>query len=268
MSIFYILFLAIVQGLTEFLPVSSSAHLILAPYLFGVADQGYEIDLAVHVGSLFAVMIYFRAETMRLVTGGIDTLMFKFNTDASQFFVLLVIATIPVIVFGLILEMMGLIDALRSPKLIAITMIFFGIVLYYADKKSPQHRRERDWNLRDAIIMGLWQAVALIPGTSRSGATVTASRFLGFNRHDGAKISMLMSIPTILAGGALLALQIIKGGSVDTSLLKHAAIAAVASFIAALFALSLMMKFLKSVDFTPYVIYRVLLGFVLLYIFW
>lgn len=268
MSIFYILFLAIVQGLTEFLPVSSSAHLILAPYLMDVPDQGYEIDLAVHVGSLFAVMIYFKRETFGLISGAFDTIRLRFSTPESKFFILLVIATIPVIIFGVILELMGLIDALRSPKIIAITMILFGVILYIADKFSKQDRIMDDWNLRDAVIMGLWQAIALIPGTSRSGATVTSARFLGFDRRDGAKIAMLMSIPTILAGGALLSLQIIKGGNVDTTLLKFAAIAAGASFIAALLALSLMMKFLKSADFTPYVIYRIILGVVLLALVW
>ncbi len=268
MSIFYILFLAIVQGLTEFLPVSSSAHLILAPYLMNVPDQGYEIDLAVHVGSLFAVMIFFKRETLNLIQGAIDTALLRFNTPASKFFIRLVIATIPVILFGLVLKFAGLIDALRSPKIIACTMIFFGIILYIADKFSSEDRVETEWNLRDAIIMGLWQAVALIPGTSRSGATVTSARFLGFDRRDGAKIAMLMSIPTILAGGALLSLQIIKSGNVDTALLKSAGIAAIASFFAAILALSLMMKFLKSADFTPYVIYRICLGILLLYIFW
>ena len=273
MSIFYILLLAIIQGLTEFLPVSSSAHLALVPILTGLEDQGYQIDLAVHVGSLFAVMLFFWRDTLALIGGAFGVASFNFRAEKSQFFLKLCVATLPVIALGAWLEISGILEALRAnPKIltttIAMTMILFGIVLYISDTRFPEEREAVEWNFKDAIVMGIWQAIALIPGVSRSGATVTGSRFLKFNRQDGAKIAMLMSIPTILAGATLLILSGIQDKSLYGALGQSALIAAVASFFAALIALKLMMYFLKSSSYTPYVIYRILLGIVLLFLTW
>ncbi len=269
MSLLYFLFLAAIQGITEFLPVSSSAHLALAPKLLGVQDQGYQIDLAVHFGTLFAVMIYFHQETRLLVTGALDHLKLRFDTANARFFRLLAIATIPVVLFGVLLTQLSWYEVIRAnPKIIATTMIGFGIILYLADKKFAQTRKMPDWRFKDAVIMGVWQAIALIPGVSRSGATVTASRLLGFERHDGAKIAMLMSIPTILAATAYSVISGVSDGTLSSEIGQNAVIAAAASFVAAVIALSLMMKFLKSASYTPYVIYRILLGIILLYIFW
>jgi len=142
------------------------------------------------------------------------------------------------------------------------TMLLFGLLLYWADQKCPTTRQAADWSLSDAIKMGLWQAVALIPGVSRSGITITAGRMLGYDRHDAAKLSMLMSIPTIMASGSLLVLDVV--GQANSQLLRDSAIAAAFAFVAALLALALMMRLLRSVSFTPYVIYRVVLGLVLL----
>ena len=147
-------------------------------------------------------------------------------------------------------------------SLIGWTMLIFGIVLWWFDTRSPEVKTEPDWNLRDALIMGLWQVVALIPGTSRSGITITGGRALGYTRHDAAKLSMLMSIPTIVAAGALSGLDLI--GQTNPGLLRDSAIAAALSFVSALLALSLMMRLLRSVSFTPYVIYRIVLGIGLL----
>lgn len=264
MSILYLLILAVIQGVTEFLPISSSGHLILLPNLAGLADQGQVIDVAAHVGTLAAVILYFWRDVAiglsgipRLLTGRIDT-------EGSRLAFLLLIATIPVILFGLFLALTGLDDAMRSITVIGWTMLGFGLVLYWADQKGPTVKSDRDWSAKDAIWMGLAQMLALIPGTSRSGITITAGRWLGYDRNGAAKLSMLMSIPTILASGTFLALK--TASEADMTALRDGAIVAGMSFVAALLALTLMMRLLRSVSFTPYVIYRVVLGLVLLWI--
>ena len=254
--------LALIQGITEFLPVSSSGHLILFPQLTGSEDQGLALDVAVHFGTLFAVMIFFRDDVAKLFAGGFDILRARFSTPNARLAFLMIIATIPVIILGVTLKLTGTIDQLRSIRTIGWAMLVFGIVLYWFDKHGSTERTAVGWNLRDAIIMGLWQAVALIPGTSRSGATITGARQLGFNRHDGAKLAMLMSIPTILASVTLIGLDILS--SDEPLPLRDLSVAAGLSFLAALLALRLMMKFLNAYSFTPYVIYRVILGAVLI----
>ncbi len=262
MPLIYLLIMALVQGLTEFLPVSSSAHLILLPSLTGSEDQGLALDVAVHVGTLFAVILYFRQDVGSALRGVSDILRGNRKTDNAKLATLLVIATIPVVIAGLILKVTGLADAMRSIAVIGWAMLAFGIVLYWTDQRGAQTKQMQGWTLRDAIILGLWQALALIPGTSRSGATISGARLLGYGREQAARISMLMSIPTIIASASLLALDVV--GQADWALAKDAAIAATMAFVAALFALTLMMRLLKSVSFTPYVIYRILLGIVLL----
>ncbi len=264
MDLSTIVILALIQGITEFLPVSSSGHLILLPQLTGAEDQGQAMDVAVHVGTLFAVMLYFWRDMIGLVQGALNILTGKFSTPNARLVLLLILATIPVLIAGLILKVTGLSDAMRSIKVIGWTMLIFGIVLYWADLKSPATRTADSWTIRDALIMGVWQALALIPGTSRSGATITASRFLGFERRDGARLAMLMSIPTIIASGLLIGADV--WGTITAEQVRDLALAAILAFVAALLALGLMMQLLKSVSYTPYVIYRVILGFVLLVI--
>lgn len=262
MPLLHLFLVAIIQGVTEFLPVSSSGHLILLPQLTDLDDQGQVIDVAVHLGTLGAVVIYFWSDVRLAVTGIPRMLTGRVDTDAARLAFYLLVATIPVILFGLFLKLTGLDDAMRSIAVIGWTMLIFGVVLYLADTYRPAE--DKSWTLRDAVIMGLWQAVALIPGTSRSGITITAGRFLGYSRHDAAKIAMLMSIPTILASGALLGVEVIA--TADAQAARDGAIAAVFAFVSALLALALMMRLLRSVSFMPYVIYRVGLGVVLLYI--
>lgn len=264
MSLFSLFLLALVQGITEFLPVSSSGHLILLPNLLGTEDQGQAIDVAVHVGTLGAVILYFWSDVKAAIIGTPRMLTGRIDTPGAKLAFLLVIATIPVILFGLFLEISGIYDSLRSIAVIGWTMLIFGLVLYWADQTGPQEKTTTDWSLRDAVIMGLWQAIALIPGTSRSGITITAARFLGYDRESAARVAMLMSIPTIIASGVFAGAEIIATADAQTA--KDGAIAAALSFIAALGALSLMFKLLKTVSFTPYVIYRVLLGVALLVI--
>jgi len=262
MSFFHLFLLAAIQGLTEFLPVSSSGHLILLPSLTGLADQGQVIDVAVHIGTLGAVILYFHRESRQAFTGLAHLATGRTGTDPARLATLLIIATIPVVILGLILKLTGLSDAMRSVEVIGWTMLIFGLVLYWTDQKGETRKTGTDWGLKDAIVMGLWQAIALIPGTSRSGATISGARALGYNREDAARISMLMSIPTIIASGSLLGLEVAK--TADAQAAKDGAIAATMSFVAALLALSLMMRLLKTVSFTPYVIYRIILGVVLL----
>ena len=264
MTLLHLLIIAAIQGITEFLPISSSGHLILLPNLTGMEDQGQVIDVAVHVGTLAAVVLYFWTDVRAGLAGIPRMLMGKLDTPGSRLAFLLMVATIPVIVIGLLLKVTGLDQMMRGIAVIGWTMLLFGLLLYWVDQKGGTERTENDWNRRDAFIMGLWQAVALIPGTSRSGITITAARQLGYNRHDAAKLSMLMSIPTIFASGALLSIEVIA--KADATLAKDGAIAAAFAFIAALIALTLMMRLLRSVSFTPYVIYRVVLGLVLLFI--
>lgn len=262
MSLFQLILVALIQGLTEFLPVSSSGHLILLPSLTGMQDQGQAIDVAVHIGTLFAVILFFWAD-VRIAAGGMGRLARgKIDTQGARLAFHLAIATIPVVIFGLILKLTGMDALLRSVALIGWTMLIFGLVLYWVDQKGATTKTAPDWSTKDAFIMGLWQAIALIPGTSRSGATISGARQLGYAREDAAKLSMLMSIPTIIASGAVLGADVL--GTADMQLAKDSAIAAAFAFVAALLALSLMMRLLKSVSFTPYVIYRIFLGIALL----
>ncbi|MBE3638021.1 undecaprenyl-diphosphate phosphatase [Mangrovicoccus algicola] len=262
MTLFHLFLVAVIQGITEFLPISSSGHLILLPSLSGMADQGLLIDVAVHVGTLFAVVIYFWADVKSALLGLGRLARGRIDTEGARLAWLLIVATVPVVILGLVLKLTGIEEMMRSVAVIGWTMLIFGLVLYWADQTGAEAKSDADWSLRDAVIMGLWQAVALIPGTSRSGITITAARQLGYRREDGAKLSMLMSIPTIAMAGGLLILEVISEGKTDQ--LPDAAIAAGLAFLSALAALVLMFRLLKSVSFTPYVIYRVILGVILL----
>jgi undecaprenyl-diphosphatase len=258
MTLFHLLILAVIQGLTEFLPVSSSGHLILLPSLTGAPDQGLAIDVAVHVGTLFAVVLYFWTDVRMALIGCTRLLRGRVDTDGARLAFHLILATIPVVIAGLILKVTGLNEMMRSASVIGWSMLIFGIVLYWADKTGAHIKTGHDWTLKDAMIMGFAQILALIPGTSRSGITITAARKLGYTREDGARLAMLMSIPTIIASGVLLGADVID--QADWALARDGAIAALFAFVAALFALTLMMRLLRSISFTPYVIYRVILG--------
>ena len=260
MPILHLILVAIVQGITEFLPVSSSGHLILLPNLTGLADQGLVIDVAVHVGTLGAVILYFWRDVARAVSG-----LFRLGDlthPDARLAVGLIVATIPVVIAGLLLKLTGYDEAMRSVAVVGWATLVFGLVLYWADQWGSNEKKSQDWTLRDAFIMGFWQVLALIPGTSRSGITITGARQLGYKRGEAARLAMLMSIPTILASGALIGLEV--AASMDGAAARDSAIAAAFAFFAALAALHFMMRLLRSVSFTPYVIYRIALGVVLL----
>ena len=262
MALFHILLVAIVQGITEFLPISSSGHLILLPRLLGVQDQGQIIDVAVHVGTLFAVILYFWSDLRGALLGLPRLLVGRADTPGARLALLLIVSAVPVMVAGLLLKITGLNDALRSITVIGWATLLFGVLLYWADQRGETVRTSKGWTMRDAIWLGLWQMLALIPGTSRSGITITGARFMGFAREDAARLSMMMSVPTIIASGVLLGAE--AAITADMGLIRDGAIAAVFAFVAALVALSLMMRLLRSVSFTPYVIYRMVLGVALL----
>lgn len=264
MTLFHLVILAVIQGVTEFLPISSSGHLILLPGLSGMTDQGQAIDVAVHVGTLIAVILFFRSEVRIALRGTLDLFRGRIETPAARLAYCLIVATVPVVCAGFVLHATGLDQSMRSVAVIGWAMLVFGIVLYWADQKGTEERVMEDWGLRHAVVIGLWQAVALIPGTSRSGITITGGRILGYNRDAAARISMLMSIPTILASGVILGADVASEGNFE--LAREAAIAAVFSCVAALAALWIMMRLLRSVSFTPYVVYRVVLGVVLLWV--
>ncbi|CAM3343212.1 undecaprenyl-diphosphate phosphatase [Paracoccus nototheniae] len=258
MTLFHLVLVAVIQGLTEFLPVSSSGHLILLPQLTGIADQGLIIDVAVHVGTLFAVILFFWRDVAEGLVGLGRLARCRIDTPGARLALALVVATLPVICLGLVLKITGAMEMMRSVAVIGWTMIIFGLFLYWSDQRGVGVKRTGDWSLRDAVILGLWQGAALIPGTSRSGATITGARALGYVREDAARISMLMSIPTIIASAVLLSGEVVA--EFDGQAARQAAFAAAFAFVAALGALALMMRLLKAVSFTPYVIYRLVLG--------
>ncbi len=262
MSLFHLFLLAIIQGVTEFLPVSSSGHLILLPALTSLEDQGLVIDVAVHVGTLFAVCWYFRADVALAARGLPELARGQVHSKGGFLALCLLIATVPVMIVGLIFKIFGVMEMMRNIAVIGWMMILFGLVLYATDRFGGETRVAGEWTMKHAIYLGLWQAVALIPGTSRSGIVISGARALGYARHDAAKLSMLMSIPTIIASGVLMGADVVR--LADLQAARDGAIAAVISFLAAWAALVFMMRLLRTVSFTPYVIYRLGLGAVLL----
>ena len=260
MALYHLILIALIQGVTEFLPVSSSGHLILLPGLTGLKDQGTVIDVAAHVGTLGAVIWFFWSDVKLALSGLPRLIRGRIDSQGAWLALCLTIATVPVVVLGAVLKISGLAEALRSVTVIGWAMLLFGGLLYYMDQRAVQARGIDRLGLKDSLMLGLWQAVALIPGTSRSGIVITGALHRGFTRTEAARIAMLMSIPTIVASGLLSSLDLI-GGAVP---LRDASIVAGVSFVAALGALGVMMRVLQTVSYTPYVVYRVILGVVLL----
>lgn len=262
MPLLQIVVLALVQGITEFLPVSSSGHLALVPVFTNWEDQGLAMDVAVHFGTLGAVLLYFRGDFAIAARGLVRLARGRADGIEAHLALCLIVATIPAVFAGGLLVVTGLDAALRSVAVIGWAMLIFGLVLWWADRTGPTARAAPHWTMRHAAIMGLWQALALIPGTSRSGIAITGARKLGYDRESSARLAMLMSVPVILASFALTLAEAL--GAADVNLLRDGALAAVLAFASALAALTLMMRLLRSVSFTPYVIYRIVLGLILL----
>jgi undecaprenyl-diphosphatase len=248
--------IAIVQGITEFLPISSSGHLVLVPIFAGWPDQGLLIDVAVHVGTLGAVTVYLWRDVWRLFRALFRIGRGTGDPDVRLLFHL-VIATIPVVIAGLLIhKFVG--NGLRTLPVIGWTTLIFGLALYAADRFGAQFRRMDGMGAGAALWIGLSQILALIPGTSRSGITITAARLLGYDRREAARFSMLLSIPTIIAAGGLAGKDLLESG--DSMLQADAMIALGLSFVMALIAIIAMMGWLRRSTFTPFVIYRVVLG--------
>ena len=254
--VLHIVILSLIQGITEFLPISSSGHLVLVPALTGWVDQGLTIDVAVHVGTLLAVILYFWRDVLAMIQGVLNVLRGRVDHHA-RLAGLIVLATLPVIGAGYFLNDYGM-EGLRSVTIIGWATLGFGVVLYLTDKLGMTLRRMEHLGISDAVVIGLSQVLALIPGTSRSGITMSAARLLGVERSDAARFSMLLSIPTIVGAGLLKGLELYQSG--DAQLTSDAILAAGLSFVSALVAVFLLMAWLKRSDFTPFVIYRVILG--------
>jgi undecaprenyl-diphosphatase len=257
-----IVVLALVQGITEFLPISSSGHLILVPGLTGWPDQGLAIDVAAHLGTLAAVVIYFHRDVGRMLSG-LGRLAGGRMDDGAKLALNILLATLPAIVIGLLVQHF-LDDRLRSMHVVAWAMIGFGIVLYLADGFGITVRRIEHMSAKEAFAIGIAQTLAFVPGTSRSGITIVAARVFGFEREDAARFSFLLSVPAIAAASAYEGYRLATIG--DPGMLADAALTAVLSAIAGLCAIAFMMKWLVSGNFTIFVVYRLLLGAALLYL--
>lgn len=259
----HIFWLALIQGLTEFLPVSSSGHLILFAKLTPYGDQGQAIDIALHIGSLIAVVFYFWS-TIKNMLQGLWHNKFKpnFANAGVRLAYYIIFATLPAIVIGGIFSYLGT-DWTRSTKLIGVMLIAYSIVLWYADTKFSTAKTLNEMSLRDALLIGFAQCLAFIPGTSRSGVTITMGRFLGYNRAEVAKFTMLLSIPSILAAGILAAYTLYNSAEFTRIAMAYQAIGL--SFIFSFLAIFLMMRWLRFATFLPFVIYRVILGAALLF---
>ena len=243
-----ILILSAIQGISEFLPISSSAHLILVSSLYDLKASSLLIDISLHLGSLLAIIFFFRKELFDL----------KHNQKLLK---LIIIGSVPLILFGYILYSTELIYQLRNIKVIAWTTLFFGIVLYFADQRKIDQNISTNLNLRSIIVIGLFQILALIPGVSRAGITMTAARFLNFNRFDSGKISFLLSIPA-LSGASFLGLWDISSETIEINILII--IATILSFLFSYLTVKFFLNYLNKFSLKIFVVYRILIGLILL----
>ncbi len=261
METLQVTFLAVLQGFTEFLPVSSSGHLILPAAILGWEDQGLVFDVAVHVGSLFAVVYYFRSQVVALSIAWIRSLTGGAKSNQSSLAWLILLASVPAGMAGLVLN--DLVEQYaRSILLIAITSIVFAVLLYFADRRKGTVNELTQLNWRTALLIGLAQVLALLPGTSRSGVTMTAGLFVNLSRHAASQFSFLLAIPVIAASGLLKMVDFFQvGASVSDwiTLLYGAVVSGVVSY----FCIHYFLKLIQQLGFIPFVVYRVLLGVLL-----
>lgn len=262
MTAFQALVLGLIQGLTEFLPISSSAHLALAPWLFGWQDPGLAFDVALHFGTLVAVLWYFRAEWAKLISSAISIIRKRrVETIEERRVVFLILATIPGAIGGLLLEKKAE-TAFRAPALTAIALIVMGIVLWAADRYSKMDRELGTMRWLDALLIGVAQVFALIPGVSRSGSTITTGRLLSFDRQSAAVFSFLMSMPIIAAAVVLKGPEVVRAGGMTTPLIIGILAAAVSSWLA----ISILLRYVTRHSYGIFALYRVVLGVTVLLI--
>ena len=252
--------LGIIQGLSEFLPISSSAHLTLAPWLFGWEDPGLAFDVALHFGTLLAVLWYFRMEWLQLIKAAFGIVTSgRIETPEKRRVVYLIVATIPGAIGGFLLQSRAE-AAFRSPELIAIALISIGIVLWAVDKAVDQRRILGEMRWIDALLIGLSQVIALIPGVSRSGSTITTARGLRFDRESAAEFSFLMSMPIIAAAVVLEGPKALHAGGLTNELMSGV----VASAISGWLAISILMRYVSRHSYGIFAFYRVALGITVL----
>ncbi|MBL4596431.1 MAG: undecaprenyl-diphosphate phosphatase [Robiginitomaculum sp.] len=267
MTLLQLALLAIIQGITEFLPISSSAHLILVPWVTGNVDQGPMIDVMAHLGSLFAVLAYFRKDILAMTGGGLAFISGKKDHPATRLFLYVAIATPFSLLVGGLLYAGGWMSVLRDPMIIGGATIFFAIVLWISDRFFTMEGMVEDRGFSAPVWIGLAQALAFIPGTSRSGITMTAARFLGVERREAARFSMLLSIPILSAGGSAALLNLMGSAPVEGAPgLREGLIVAVLSAITAWIAIALLMRLVQTIGFTPFVLYRLAMGAIILWL--
>ena len=265
MDLIQLIIISVVQGVTEFLPVSSSAHLILLPQLMDWEDQGLAIDVAAHLGSLFAVIFYFRKDFRNILINELKT-NFKSNYAEidNKLLWFIILASIPALVVGFVFREI-ISDYMRNPLIISFTTIFFGLLLWLSDIFGRRYREISSINKKDALIIGFSQILAFIPGTSRSGITMTTGLLLGLDRNSAVKFSFFMSVPIIIAAASYEAINLVQlGNNIDLfNFIVTIFLSAVSSF----FTIHLFLKFLDRIGMLPFIIYRLILGTILLFIF-
>jgi undecaprenyl-diphosphatase len=263
MSWIQVVVLAVVQGLTEFLPISSSGHLVLVPSIFDWADQGLVFDIAVHFGSLVAVCVYFRTDIMKLIGGGLAAIGGDMTSGSSRLAIGLALGTVPAAVAGLMFA--GWIEThLRSPLVVVATLAAYGVLLALADRFGAQNRDISSVKIRDAIVIGLAQALALVPGTSRSGVTITAAMAMGLKRQDAARFSFLLSVPVILLATLYKGTSMLMGD--EAIAWGTLAVAALISAIVAYLSIEFFMRFVNAIGLIPFAIYRLILAGAIFYV--
>ncbi len=262
MTTLQVIILAIVQGLTEFLPISSSGHLVLVPYLFEWADQGLAFDVAVHFGSLAAVCIFFRNDIAALLAGGAQAVSGNIKTPESRMALAIALGTIPAALAGLLFAS-WIEQNLRDPAVIVYTLAGYGILMALADRFGRRERNMAGVGFKDAFIIGCAQALALVPGTSRSGVTITAARILGFERTDAARFSFLLSAPVILLAAAYKFLELMSGS--EPVAWGQLGLGALVSCVVAYASIEFFMRVVTRVGLAPFAIYRLILAAFILY---
>lgn len=263
MTLLQVVVLALIQGLTEFLPISSSAHLIIGGQVFGWPEQGLVFDAATHLGTLLAVLIYFRRDLRKMAFACVRSPVSQEDENRRQLAMLLVIASIPILVVGFFAS--DLVAAyLRDARVIAWATIGFGLLLWWADAKGPVHRTSENLTIKNALWIGLAQILSLIPGTSRSGITITAGRMIGLNAHDAARFSFLLSVPVIAAVGGFGAWQVWVGDARIEwgEFWLGVGVSAVTGWIC----IAAFLALVRRIGLLPFVIYRLALGLFLLWL--
>jgi undecaprenyl-diphosphatase len=263
MTTLQVIILAIVQGLTEFLPISSSGHLVLVPNFFDWADQGLAFDVAVHFGSLIAVLLFFRRDIFGLLRGGIQVLGGNMQTVESRLALGIALGTVPAAIAGLLF--VDWIEAnLRSPFVVVFTLSGYGLLMIVADRLGKRERDITSMRISDAVLIGVAQALALVPGTSRSGITITTARFMGFERQDAARFSFLLAVPVILLATGYSLIGLLRGDAAVAW--GHLATGVVVSAIVAYLSIEFFMRFVSRIGLLPFAVYRLILAAVIVYV--